>query len=91
MIILNVAVISLMLILAYGWNLKIKKDSRILIRVLNAVFSICLWYMTFLFAYSLHNLINAGNFQNLLDNNIPDIIYILAIFGVVNASIKKQH
>lgn len=88
MIILNVAVISLLLLTAFGWELQVK--SPMVTTLFNVILSLCMWYMIVLFAYSLYEVAQSSDFNTLINDKIEYIVYILSVFGVVNASIKKR-
>lgn len=88
MIILNVAVIALLLLTAFGWELQV--ESVAVTTFFNVILSLCMWYMIILFAFSLYQVAQAGSFNSLINDKIQYIVYILSIFGVVNASIKKR-
>ncbi len=88
MLILNVSVLAIMLLLSFGWELQVKNEKWA--TVFNGFFSICMWYMIFLFGYSLLQATSAVNFSDLINHHLDSVVFILTIFGIVNASIKKQ-
>lgn len=89
MVVLNVAVLAIMLLISFGWEVQVKGAKMAI--VFNGFFSLCMWYMIFLFAYSLLQATTANSFNDLINNHLDSVVYILATFGIVNASIKKQN
>lgn len=89
MVIFNVSILAIMLLLSFGWELQVKKEKVALIA--NGFFSLCLWYMIFLFAYSLLQVTTASGFEDMINSKLESLVYIVTIFGIVNASIKKRN
>lgn len=88
MAIFSAVAMSLLLIVAYGWELRITNPK--VVALFNGVLSICLWYTIGLFGYSLYSLGLVSDFNDLINNKLEYIIYIIAIFGVVAVSILKK-
>ncbi|HEN9012880.1 TPA: hypothetical protein ACGWER_001771 [Streptococcus agalactiae] len=87
-VIFNSGIITLMLLTAFGWDFIVPNEKWS--RIIDFIYSCFMWYMMWVFANALYKIATAPTFSDMLNHRFTYVVYIVAIFAVVMASINKQ-